>query len=243
MKTILAFVLLLLSFPVPAFAASFPVDRFPTAGGEIAITFIGHASLMLEHGGKVIHVDPWGNLADYAALPKADLILITHNHPDHLDPAAIAAASKKGTVVVASTSAGSRLTGATVLRNDEGAAFAGIPVRAVPAYNRMHKRPDGTPFHPKGEGNGYLLTLGDKRIYVAGDTEDGPEMKALAGVDIAFLPVNLPYTMSPEMLANAARMLLPKVFYPYHTGDTDMARVEAALAGIPGVEVRIRPMK
>ncbi len=243
MKTCLPLALLLSSLSVSALAASFPIDRFASPGGEIAITFIGHSSLMLQFAGKVIHVDPWSDLADYAALPKADLILITHSHPDHLDRAAITAASKEGTVVVAGISAGSRLPGARVLHNDEGADFAGIPVRAVPAYNRVHKRPDGTPFHPKGEGNGYLLTVGGKRVYVAGDTEDVPEMKALAGVDVAFLPVNLPYTMTPEMLANAARMLLPKILYPYHTGETDLRLVEAALAGIPGLEVRIRPMK
>jgi L-ascorbate metabolism protein UlaG (beta-lactamase superfamily) len=245
-----------LLFAAPALAAAaFPVDRIAAAGGEIAVTFIGHASLIIQYAGKVVHVDPCGQFADYALLPKADLILITHDHPDHLDPAAIAAVSREGTepgtvprtVIVANGIAGAKLPEAKVLKNGEGGIFAGVPVRATPAYNRVNRRPDGKPFHPRGEGNGYVLTFGDRRVYVAGDTEDIPEMKELAkeagGIDVAFLPVNLPYTMTPEMLFAAAHLVRPRILYPYHTGDTDMAKVAELLKDMPGVEVRIRPMK
>jgi L-ascorbate metabolism protein UlaG (beta-lactamase superfamily) len=116
-------------------------------------------------------------------------------------------------------------------------------VDAVPAYNREHMRSPGTPFHPRGEGSGYVLHFGATRVYVAGDTENIPEMVALKGVDVAFLPVNLPYTMTLDMLVDAARRLEPRILYPYHTGDTDMDKVAAALKAVPGVETRIRPMK
>jgi len=226
-----------------ALAAPFPVDRIPTSGEKLAITFIGHASLSFAWEGKVVHVDPVGKPGDLASLPKGDLILITHDHPDHLDPAAIAALSGQGTVLVANPAPGAAQAGARVLRNGESATFAGIPVKAVPAYNRVNRRSDGKPFHPRGEGNGYVLTFGDKRVYVAGDTEDIPEMRELGPIDVAFLPVNLPYTMTPEMLFEAARLVKPKILYPYHTGDTDMAKVREILKDMPGVEVRIRPMR
>ena len=116
-------------------------------------------------------------------------------------------------------------------------------VEAVPAYNLEHKRPDGKPFHPKGEGNGYVLTFGGKRVYVAGDTENIPEMEALRDIDIAFLPMNLPYTMTPEMVAAAARAFKPKVLYPYHYGDTDPQKLVDLLKDLPAVEVRVRDLR
>ena len=117
------------------------------------------------------------------------------------------------------------------------------PRDAVPAYNLVHKRESGEPFHPKGQGNGYVITFGDKRVYVAGDTENTPEMKALKNIDIAFLPMNLPYTMTPEMVADAARAFKPKILYPYHFGKTDTARLVALLQDQPEIEVRIRKME
>jgi len=219
------------------------VDRIPTSAGPLAITFHGHGSLTFDWGGKTVHIDPWGKLADYARLPKADLVLVTHDHPDHFDTRAIAAGSKEGTVVVTNPGAGERLKGAVVLANGETGSYSGITVRAVPAYNRVNRRPDTTPFHVPGEGNGYLLTFGDRKVYVAGDTENIPEMKELAGVDIAFLPVDLPDTMAPEMVVEAARMVRPEILYPYQTGDTDLDLLEEKLSWVPLVEVRIRPMK
>jgi L-ascorbate metabolism protein UlaG (beta-lactamase superfamily) len=128
------------------------------------------------------------------------------------------------------------------MNNGDRTTVGGFEIDAVPAYNIVHKRPDGNPFHPKGLGNGYLLTVGGKRIYVAGDTEPVSEMKNLKDIDIAFLPMNLPYTMSPEMTAEAAKTIRPKVLYPYHFGNTDTERLVELLKGQPGIEVRVRPM-
>ncbi len=216
-------------------------DVIATAKGELRITFVGHGTLMFEHGGKVVHVDPWGEQGDYAKLPKADLVLVTHEHFDHLDPAAVAKVSREGTVVGASPSAAGRLPGAEVLRNGDRRTLAGFPVEAVPAYNIVHLRSPGTPFHPKGVGNGYVIDFSGTRVYVAGDTENVPEMKALTGIDVAFLPMNLPYTMTPEMVAEAAAAFRPRILYPYHFGETDTGRLAPLLEGT-GIEVRIRPL-
>jgi L-ascorbate metabolism protein UlaG (beta-lactamase superfamily) len=218
-------------------------DVLKTTAGDLEITMIGHGTLMFRLGGKVIHVDPYGKLADYATLDKADLVLITHGHGDHLDPAALAAIRSPKTQVVVAAICEGKVAGAETLRNGDTRSFQGFAISAVPAYNIVQKRPDGTPFHPKGEGNGYVLAFGDSKIYVAGDTENIPEMKALKGITAAFLPMNLPYTMTPEQVAEAVRAFRPKILYPYHFGDTDPARLVALLKDEPGIEVRIRRMK
>ena len=236
--------LLILGFPVMAAAQpAKPTDTIPTDKGDLVITFLGHATLMFQWAGKVVHVDPWAAQADYSGLPKADLILVTHEHKDHLDPAAIGAIRKSGTVIGSAFKASATLSGAVVLKNGDSKELAGIRVDAVPAYNREHLRSPGTPYHPQGEGNGYVLHFGKLRVYVAGDTEVIPEMAELKGVDVAFLPVSLPHTMTIDMLVDAARRLQPKILYPYHTRETDMAKVAALLKAVPGVETRIRPMK
>lgn len=234
-----------LLLPLAAVAAppALEKDTIPTSAGPLEVTFVGHGTLVFELGGKVVHVDPWTKLADYAALPKADVVLVTHAHQDHLDLAAIAAVRKPETKVFVAPACEGKVEGATVLRNGEKATVDGLPVEAVPAYNVVAKRPDGSPFHPKGQGNGYVVTFGATRVYVAGDTEDTPEMKALEGIDVAFLPMNLPYTMTPEMVAEAAHAFRPKVLYPYHYGETDTARLVDLLKGAKGTEVRIRRMK
>lgn len=220
-----------------------PAETLPSRTGDITVTFVGHASLMFQWQGKVVHVDPWTKANDYADLPKADLLLIAHEHRDHLDLEAVRRLRKEGTVIGANARAAEAVPGAEVLGNGDSKVLAGIRVDAVPAYNLVHMRNPGEPYHPKGFGNGYVIHFGSLRVYVAGDTEDIPEMSALKGVDVAFLPVNLPFTMTPEMLQNAARLVQPKVLYPYHTGETDMARVAELLKAVPGVETRIRPMK
>ena len=217
-------------------------DRLPGPQGEVEITFLGHGSLILSGSGVVVHVDPYGKVADYASLPKADLVLITHEHQDHLDPAALQTIRTGSTRVVASAAAAGQLKGATVMANGDRLTVGPVGVEAVPAYNIKHERSPGVPFHPKGRGNGYVVTIAGLRIYVAGDTENIPEMKNLAGVDVAFLPMNLPYTMTPEMAADAARMIGPKIFYPYHFGESDTAKLVALLRDRPGIEVRIRRM-
>lgn len=218
-------------------------DVIETSAGPLALRFIGHGSLVFGFAGKTIYVDPYGKVGDYAALPKADLVLITHEHGDHLDPAALSAVAGPDTPLIASEVVREKLGRGTALQNGETTEVLGIPIAAVPAYNIKHHRDTGEPFHPKGRGNGYVLTFGDVRVYVAGDTEDIPEMAALAGVDVAFVPMNLPYTMTPEMAAAAARSLRPKkALYPYHYGDTDPARLAELLAG-SGIEVRVRELR
>lgn len=222
---------------------SFESDVLPTSAGDLTITFIGHGSLMFGFGGKTFQVDPYGKLADYAALPKADAILITHEHSDHLDPVAIRTLRTADTVVLVAPCCAGKIEGGLVMTNGAVRAVLGIKVEAVPAYNIVNKRDNGQPFHPRGAGNGYVLTFGDKRVYVAGDTENTPEVKALAGIDVAFLPMNLPYTMTPEMVSDAVRAFRPKILYPYHYGDTNPDRLKELMKDAPGVEVRVRRMK
>lgn len=218
------------------------MDTIRTSAGDLQITFIGHGTLMFSWSGKVIHVDPWSQLADYATLPKADLILVTHEHRDHLDPAAVKALRKDGTRILANAAATATLPDATAVKSGDVTTVAGIRIETVPAYNLVQKRGDGQPYHPKGAGNGYVLTFGDTRVYVAGDTENTPEMKAIRDITCAFLPMNLPYTMTPEMVADAARAIKPKILYPYHFGDTKTALLQDLLKDT-AIEVRIRSLK
>ena len=226
-------------------AAQDPVkkDVIKTSAGDLELAFIGHGSLMMTFGGKVIHVDPYSRVADYTKLPKADLIFLTHDHPDHLNQVALQSVRIADTVVVLPPVCADRVEGGMVMKNGETRTVLGIKVEAIPAYNLVHKRDNGQPFHPQGVGNGYVLTFGDKRIYVAGDTENIPEMKALQDINCAFLPMNLPYTMTPEMVADAAKAFKPKILYPYHYGDTDPMRLAELLKDTPEIEVRIRPLQ
>ena len=217
-------------------------DIIATSAGDVEVTFIGHASLMLRFNNKIIQIDPFSKAGDYAALPKADVILLTHDHPDHLDEVALAAARTEKTDLLLTEKCAQKVSGGTVMRNGDRKTVQGIWVEAVPAYNLLHKRDNGQFFHPKGEGNGYVLTFGNTRIYIAGDSENTPEMKALQNIDIAFLPMNLPYTMTPEMVADAALAFRPKVLYPYHYGETDTGRLLDLLKDAGDIEVRIRRM-
>ena len=226
--------------PAPTGQEETAEDTVQTSAGDLTISFIGHGTLMFRHGGKVIHVDPVGREGDYSVLPDADLILVTHEHGDHLDVDAIAEILTENTSIVVSKSCEGRLEGAVVLENGEETTAAGLHVEAVPAYNVVHMRSEGQPYHPKGSGNGYIITFGDTRVYVAGDTEGTPEMMALDGIDIAFLPMNLPDTMTPEMVAEAAKAFRPKVLYPYHFGETNTNELVSLLAGEEGIEVRVR---
>jgi len=223
--------------------AAYETDVIKTSQGDLTITLIGHGTLMFEFGGKVIQVDPWGKLADYSKLPKADLILLTHDHPDHLDLDTIKKIKTDKTVVILTKNCAQKVGSGEVMSNGDSKSVMGLKIEAVPAYNIVHMREKGVPYHPKGVGNGYVITFGDKKVYVAGDTENTPEMKALKGIDVAFLPMNLPYTMTPEMVADAAKGFKPKILYPYHTGDTDLSKLANLMKGTEGVEVRLRKMK
>jgi len=168
--------------------------------------------------------------------------LVTHEHFDHFDPQALSSIHTDKTVLVLTEICAQQITGGIVMRNGDQQTVAGILVAAVPAYNLLHKRPSGDPFHPQGCGNGYILTFGGTRLYIAGDTENIPEMKALKEIDIAFLPMNLPYTMTPEMMADAAKAFRPRILIPYHYGDTDVRVLLALLKSENEIEVRIRKM-
>ena len=218
----------------------YETDVIPTTAGDLAVTCLGHGSLLFTWQGQRIYVDPHGRVADYRALPKADLVLITHEHSDHLDPQALAAVRTASTRIVASELAQAQIGAGTVMRNGDKATVGGLPIHAVPAYNLLHKRENGQPFHPKGVGNGYVLEFGDLRVYVAGDTEDVPDMSDLGAIDVAFLPANLPYTMSIDMVVEAARKVRPPIVYPYHFGKTDTAALKRRLESEVGCEARIR---
>ncbi|MBM3305077.1 MAG: MBL fold metallo-hydrolase [Candidatus Aminicenantes bacterium] len=242
MKMILVLALMGLGFAGVAAASKSEKDIIPTSAGDLEITFLGHGTLMMTFGGKTIHVDPYGEVADYGRLPQADLILVTHDHYDHMCLESIGRILRPDTKLVGSGTCAGKLRDAAIMRNGETRTVMGLRIEAVPAYNIVHKRPDGGPWHPKGEGNGYVVTFGDKRVYIAGDTENIPEMKGLKDIDVAFLPMNLPYTMTPGMVAEAAGWIRPKILYPYHFGDTDTSALVRLLKNEKDIEVRIRKM-
>ncbi|UCD82517.1 MAG: MBL fold metallo-hydrolase [Desulfobacterales bacterium] len=245
MQKMLFLVSLFLGFMAFGVAAqnNFGTDILKTAMGDVEITFIGHGSLMFKYRGLVIHVDPFSRLADYSKLPKAQLILITHEHGDHLDPKALADVRTPKTILILTESCAAKIKGGIVMQNGDVETVGGLQIEAVPAYNLVHMRSEGVPYHPKGIGNGYVINFHEKRVYIAGDTENIPEMKQLQNIDCAFLPMNLPYTMTPEMVADAAKAFMPKILYPYHYGDTDTSKLMELMKDTPEVEVILRNMK
>jgi len=226
-------------------------DRLPTKAGDLVIRPVNHATLVMQWNGTTIYVDPVGGRRPFADLPKPDLVLVTHVHFDHFDPATLEAILGAGgkAVIVAPASVAEKIPEAVrdkaevkVLANGEKTEAAGIAIEAVPAYNTT---PEREKFHPKGRDNGYVLTMGGKRIYVAGDTEDTAEMRALKEIDVAFLPMNLPYTMSVVRAADAIRQFKPKIVYPYHyrRGDgtkADLDELRKVVGEKSGVEIRVR---
>ncbi len=219
-----------------AFAAG--PDVIPTSAGDVKIRPVTHGSVMLEIEGRAWHIDPWSK-GDYSSLPKADVILITDIHGDHMDPKAIAAIRKSSTTIVAPAAVAKTVTDAKVLNNGETTTVHGVEIEAVPMYNLKRGPAPGKLYHDKGRGNGYLLTVGGKRIYFSGDTEAVTEMRALKNVDVAFVCMNLPYTMTPEEAADGVQAFKPKVVYPYHYRGSDLDVFAAGLKG-SGVEVRMR---
>ncbi|HEY8487237.1 MAG TPA: MBL fold metallo-hydrolase [Limnochordales bacterium] len=227
----------------PAASGSAPgVFTVATPEGPLRITALGHASLMFQWNGRVIHVDPWSRVADYSSVPRADQVWITHDHADHLDLDALRAVVTPSTRLVVDGRSAQRLAEfggrLTVLQNWESTTVDGVRVDAVPAYNVVRERSPGVKYHPRGWYNGYVATFGGKRIYIAGDTECIPEMGRLGRVDVAFLPINLPFTMPPEEAVGCIKVIAPRTVVPYHQGDSDPAVVARALQN-SGIEVLV----
>jgi L-ascorbate metabolism protein UlaG (beta-lactamase superfamily) len=218
------------------------VDKINTSSGVVEMHFIGHGSLMFSIKNICIYIDPVSSSGVYDNLPKADIILITHEHSDHLDTALIGTLRKNSTILLATAKAAESVSWSQVMKNGDVKVVNGISIEAVPAYNIKNMRTPGKPYHPKGVGNGYVMAFGDKKIYVGGDTENIPEMYDLKNIYVAFLPMNLPYTMTPAMVADAARSFKPKILYPYHTGSTNTEELLSQLND-SGIEVRIRNLK
>lgn len=243
--TLFAVIVMTISFTTGCFASgNFQTDEFKTKSGKtVTITAIKHASLRIQYDGLEIQVDPVAQYepkTNYSAFPKADVILITHEHFDHFDPSAIAALKKAGTQIIVNPAVQKKLGSGVALKNGDSHKIAkDIQLDAVPAYNTT---PGHTQFHPKGRDNGYVLTIDGLRIYIAGDTEDIPEMAALKDIDVAFLPCNQPYTMTPEQVAKAAKTIKPKTLFPYHYSETPVKRVADLLKGT-SIDVRIRNYK
>ncbi len=222
--------------------ALFQKDTIKVAGGDLVITFIGHSSLLFYYQEKYIYIDPVAQVADFSKFPKADALLVTHDHGDHFDTEVINLLQKPGTELYLTGLCHKKIQEGKVIRNDDFFTASGVPVEAVPAYNIISKRGNGIPYHPKGDGNGYVLTFGKTRVYVAGDTELTPEMLKIKSIDILFLPVAEPYTMSVAMAAQAAAVINPKIFYPYHLNKTNPEEIVRALFNT-GIEIRLRNLK
>ena len=221
---------------------SYEVDTFKTKSGKtIRFHALVHASIRVEYDGKEIEIDPVTKLGnrtvDFAAMPKTDYIFVTHEHQDHFDREALKILTAQQTCLVTNKRCADMLGSGKVMANGDKLQLADdITVEAVPAYNITEGRQQ---YHPKGRDNGYILTIDGLRIYIAGDTEDIPEMASVSDIDIAFLPCNQPFTMTTDQLVRAARIVKPKVLFPYHYGQTDVSKLPSQLQG-DGIDVRIR---
>jgi L-ascorbate metabolism protein UlaG (beta-lactamase superfamily) len=240
-----AWVLLL---PVPTLlrAADRITDEVRTSRGVLRITPIFHGSVMLEFEGKVIHIDPWSQ-GDYAGVPQADLILITHTHADHMDRAMIDKLKKPSTILLSSPAVADTLNCSCkeveTISNGSKKTVMGIEIEAVPMYNMVQGARQDEPFHHKGIGNGYILNFGDTRVYISGDTECIPEMKSLKNIDVAFICMNPPRTMSALEAAACVKEFRPKIVYPYHYRGQKVQDFADALKNTSGVEVRLRKLE
>ena len=221
---------------------SYEVDTFKTKSGKtVRFHAFVHASIRVEYDGKEIEIDPVTKLGnktvDFTAMPKADYIFVTHEHQDHFDREALKILTAQQTSLVTNKRCADMLGSGKVMANGDKLQLADdITVEAVPAYNITEGRQQ---YHPKGRDNGYILTIDGLRIYIAGDTEDIPEMASVSDIDIAFLPCNQPFTMTTDQLVRAARIVKPKVLFPYHYGQTDVSKLPSQLQG-DGIDVRIR---
>ncbi len=245
----LGLILFLCALAPGAFGAVTPnhqSDVVQTSQGPLKITPLYHGSVMLEFGGKIIHVDPWSQ-ADYTGIPQADLILISHTHADHMDPAILKTLKKDSTIILTSPAVADTLNGVVGLietvSNGEKKTFLGVEIEAVPMYNLVLGAGPGKPFHHKGIGNGYILNFGDTRVYFSGDTECIPEMKALKNISVAFVAMNPPRTMPTAEAAACVQAFRPKIVYAYHYRGQNTQEFADALKNTPGVEVRLRMLE
>lgn len=248
MKALVLFACILLACTTPEHpvSADQDVESAAQAVDSIEVHPIFHASLVLQYGATTIYVDPYDGAERFTGYPAPDLVLITDAHPDHLDTATLAGLALGHARIVAPQAVKELLPArmqaiCTVLHNGDTTGIAGTPIEAVPMYN-LPPSPDA--MHPPGRGNGYVLTLGGKRIYISGDTQGIPEMRALKDIDIAFVCMNLPYTMDVDEAADAVLAFRPKVVYPYHfrgkEGFSDVQRFkELVAAGNPAIDVRL----
>ncbi|MBQ9170284.1 MAG: MBL fold metallo-hydrolase [Bacteroidaceae bacterium] len=220
---------------------TYEVDVFRTKGGKtVKFHALVHASIRIEYDGREIIIDPvtklGGRTIDYSAMPKANYIFVTHEHGDHFDQEALKLLTGEGTQLITNKRCAEMYGSGEAMANGQSLMVNGIKVEAVPAYNTTEGH---LQFHPKGRDNGYILTLDGLRIYIAGDTEDIPEMTDIKDIDIAFLPCNQPYTMTAEQLVKAAKVIKPRVVFPYHYGQTDVSVIPPLLKD-EGIDVRIR---
>ena len=241
MKKFLLCMLAMLGLTTACGQSTYEVDEFTTASGKtVKFHALMHACIRIQYDGKEIQIDPVSKLGNrtvnYANMPKADYIFVTHEHGDHYDANALKTLTADKTQLVMNKRCADMYGFGKVMVNGDKLQLGNIAVEAVAAYNST---PGREQFHPKGRDNGYILTIDGLRIYIAGDTEDIPEMSAIKDIDIAFLPCNQPYTMTPEQLIRAAKVVKPRVLFPYHYGQTDLSNVPAALKGT-GIDVRIR---
>jgi L-ascorbate metabolism protein UlaG (beta-lactamase superfamily) len=238
MKLIAVLACLLLAMTLNAQSeTSTQTQTFSTSAGPVKITPLHHASTLIEAGGKVIYLDP-AKPAKLEGLPKADLILITDIHPDHMDPGSLSVVSQPTTEILAAPAVVATVKTAKPIANGETRTWQGWTIEAIPAYNLSRGPEPGKLYHDKGRGNGYVLTYGGKRFYFSGDTEGIPEMRALKNIDVAFVCMNLPYTMPPEEAADAVKAFHPKVVIPYHYRGSDLSVFTSKLQGT-GIEVRL----
>ncbi|MBU6403028.1 MAG: MBL fold metallo-hydrolase [Verrucomicrobia bacterium] len=228
--------------PSPAAGAELNGDAIPTSQGDLIIHPINHATFAMAWNTNTIYVDPVGGAQRFAGLPRPNLILVTDIHGDHLNPETLAAVAGPTTRIVAPAAVAEKLPDplraqTTVLANGQTRSLLDITIQAIPMYNLTADR---LRFHTKGRGNGYVLTLGGARVYISGDTEDIPEMRTLKNIDVAFLCMNLPYTMDVQQAAAAVRAFRPKIVYPYHYRGSDLQKFKRLVGDDAGVQVRLR---
>jgi L-ascorbate metabolism protein UlaG (beta-lactamase superfamily) len=223
----------------PAAASPRATDHFKTSKGELSVVPLEHASVLLELAGEEIYVDPTASAVADPSLPKADLVFITDIHPDHLDPAGLDRVRKASTKVIGPQAVADKTHVDVVMHNGDTRQIADVVATAVPMYNLTRGPSAGQLYHDKGRGNGYEFDLGGMRVYLSGDTECTPEMKALEKIDAAFVCMNLPYTMPPAEAAECIAAFKPKIVFPYHYRGQDLGVLDAALAG-KGIEIRKR---